>query len=323
MDLLISIWGSKEQKKKVSVNIDQIPADIISPHLLALPGSVLNGDLNISPWNKHDGGGSHRSSPFPSSAAVTLLGNTAPGGCSALWIKKDDLVWSILSPKGGEPLAHCVGKKNNNKRCLILLMAPPSPWSIAVRNIRSFFFHVSESVLQGREDTHYYSISVSGRETHPRNYRRKHDIIKHIWRLWLFLCDWPRCCCTSSARAAADDLNFKASPRATEFSRLGPTKSVRASHIKSRFPQRAFICVLNLPPSTLNRCPAGGGVDLNMCIWASVPVYDTHAHTFSHIKLCLSHKEAPRRDAIRTQRAPDLLMNALMFGYVGHISFVF
>lgn len=155
MDLLISIWGSKEQKKKVSVNIDQIPADIISPHLLALPGSDLNGDLNISPWNKHHRGGGHRSSPFPSSAAVTLLGKAAPGGCSALWIKKDDLVWSILSPKGGEPLAHCVGKKkpNNNKRCLILLLAPLSPWSIAVWNIPSVFFHVSESVLQGREDT--------------------------------------------------------------------------------------------------------------------------------------------------------------------------
>lgn len=138
MDLLISISGRREQKKKVSVDIDQIPAGIISAHLVALPGSILNSVSNISSRVKHNCGYSHWSSPFPSSTAVILLGNTVPGGCSALRIKKEELVWLILTPGGGEPLAHCVEKKK--KRCLILLPAPLCPRSIGVWNICPFFF---------------------------------------------------------------------------------------------------------------------------------------------------------------------------------------
>lgn len=93
------------------MDIDQTPADIISAHLVALPGSILNSDSNISPGDKHNCGHGHWSSPFPSSTAVTLLGNTVPGGCSALRIKKGELVWLILTPGTGEPLTHCVEKR--------------------------------------------------------------------------------------------------------------------------------------------------------------------------------------------------------------------
>lgn len=108
-------------------------------------------------------------------------------------------------------------------------------------------------------------------------------------------CSWPRCCCTSSAGAAADALNLKPSP-AEDF-RLAASKSAQASHLKNLHFHTllpAFICLLYLPPVTFQRCPMVG-VLLHGCIWVG-------AHSFSHIKLWVAKKH---RDELRA--APSVL----------------
>lgn len=50
---------------------------------------------------------------------------------------------------------------------------------------------------------------------------------------------------------------------------------------------------------------------------------DTRAPSLSHNTISLSRKEAPRRAVIHAQRAPDFLVNARMFGNLGHLYFVF
>lgn len=108
-----------------------------------------------------------------------------------------------------------------------------------------------------------------------------HYVTKHIWWLRLSVKNWPRCCCTSSACAAADALNFKPALRGTEFSRWSSSKSGAMSNLYLHTWLRAFVSFLHLPPSTWNRRPRVG-VDLSACTWAHRPVFDTCAHLLSH-----------------------------------------
>lgn len=143
---------------------------------MAFPGSILNSDPNISPRNKNNCGYSHGSSPFPSSTAVILLGNAAPGGSSALRIKKDDLVWLILSPGGGEPSAHCVGKRK--KRIIKELLHLPDR-SVCGTSVPSFSTTgIGISPAEERGDTHY-SISAFRWEEHEATIAPTHETLHH------------------------------------------------------------------------------------------------------------------------------------------------
>lgn len=184
MDLLISIRGRREEggKKSVWTSIKYLTS--FQPILWLLPAAVLNSDPNISPRSRNNCGYSHCSSSPPSSTAVTLPGNAAPGGCSALRIKMDDLVWLILSPGGGEPLAPCVAG-GDNRRSLMLLLAPPPPlidWCVE---------HPSLRPAEERGDTRRRVIvRLHGKHPRPqprtnRNHHNHHYVTKHIWRLSL------------------------------------------------------------------------------------------------------------------------------------------
>lgn len=100
----------------------------------------------------------------------------------------DDLVWLILSPGGGEPLAPCVGGKKvggYNRRSLMLLLAPPPPlidWCVE---------HPSLRPAKERGDTRRCIIvCLHGKHPRPqprtnRNHHNHHYVTKHIWRLSL------------------------------------------------------------------------------------------------------------------------------------------
>lgn len=202
-------------------------------------------------------------------------------------------------------------KKKNNKG------APPPPWSIGVWNIRPFFFHDrhrNKSCRGERRHTlQYFCLWMGRAQGHNRTNTR--NITPWCQNTSGNCRSWPRYCCTYSAGAAADALNLKPSP-AEDF-RLAPSISAQASHVKNlhfHMLLPAFICLLYLPPGTFERCPMVGVV-LHVCIWVGAHSFPPHQ--------TLSCIEAPQWAASRTQRAPDFLMNAQMFGYVGHICFVF
>lgn len=120
---------------------------------MVLPGSILNVE--------HFSGGQTEPwlwplvFPSPSSTAVILLGNTVAGGCSALRIKKDELVCLILTPAGREPRTHCVEKEDSEKMLDLAPGSSVSPIDGCVKHLSLLLWRdVSEQVLRRRKETH-------------------------------------------------------------------------------------------------------------------------------------------------------------------------
>lgn len=114
--------------------------------------------------------------PLPQLHSSNTAWQRSPGGSSALRIKKDDLVRLILSPGGGEPSAHCVGKRK--KRIIKELLHLPDR-SVCGTSVPSFSTTgIGISPAEERGDTHY-SLSAFGWEEHEATIAPTHETLHH------------------------------------------------------------------------------------------------------------------------------------------------